>query len=128
MFINTLPSPYYNKVVGNVASNFADLVVAGERIELDIIRGKFAQLSSNVGLAKRPMPGKKKGETNAGKGNTPSYLTTTYASPSPTSYVPPYQLRANAGSATNSRSIQQGTRRPLRTLTPIPMPYIELLP
>ncbi|RDX74116.1 hypothetical protein CR513_46175, partial [Mucuna pruriens] len=27
MFINTLPSPYYDKVVGNVASNFADLVV-----------------------------------------------------------------------------------------------------
>ncbi|RDX64296.1 hypothetical protein CR513_57154, partial [Mucuna pruriens] len=36
MFIDTLPSPYYDKVVGNVASNFAELVVVGERIELGI--------------------------------------------------------------------------------------------
>ncbi|RDX75836.1 hypothetical protein CR513_44250, partial [Mucuna pruriens] len=26
--------------------------------------GKFAQLSNNIGLAKRPVPEKKKGETN----------------------------------------------------------------
>ncbi|RDX77670.1 hypothetical protein CR513_42164, partial [Mucuna pruriens] len=55
MLIDTLPSLYYDKVVGNVASIFADLVVVGRRIELGIRRGKFAQLSSNVGLTKRPV-------------------------------------------------------------------------
>ncbi|RDX81458.1 hypothetical protein CR513_37860, partial [Mucuna pruriens] len=64
MFIDTLPSPYFDKVMGNVASNFTDLVMVGERIELGIRRRQFAQLCSNVGLAKKPMPEKKKGETN----------------------------------------------------------------
>ncbi|RDX77560.1 hypothetical protein CR513_42303, partial [Mucuna pruriens] len=43
MFIDTLPSPFYDKVVGSVASNFADLVVIGERIEAGIKRGRFTQ-------------------------------------------------------------------------------------
>ncbi|RDX70334.1 hypothetical protein CR513_50430, partial [Mucuna pruriens] len=43
MFIDTLPSSYYDRVVGNVASNFADLVVVGKRIELGIRQGKFAK-------------------------------------------------------------------------------------
>ncbi|RDX93004.1 hypothetical protein CR513_24783, partial [Mucuna pruriens] len=64
MFIDILPSPYYDKVVGNVASNFADLVVLGERIELGIRRGKFAQANNSTGFAKKPIFEKKKGETN----------------------------------------------------------------
>ncbi|RDX78076.1 hypothetical protein CR513_41705, partial [Mucuna pruriens] len=60
MFIDTLPSPYYDKVVGNVAFNFVDLVVVGERIELGIQHGKFAY----IGFAKKPTPEKKKGKTN----------------------------------------------------------------
>ncbi|RDY00940.1 hypothetical protein CR513_15787, partial [Mucuna pruriens] len=64
MFIDTLPSPYYDRVVGNVASNFADLVVVGERIEVGIQRGKFAQTNSCTSFAKKPTPEKKKGETN----------------------------------------------------------------
>ncbi|RDX63705.1 hypothetical protein CR513_57827, partial [Mucuna pruriens] len=61
MFIDTLPSPYYDKVVGNVASNFTDLVVVDERIELGIHRGKFAQSSSSIDFAKKPTLEKKKG-------------------------------------------------------------------
>ncbi|RDX90789.1 hypothetical protein CR513_27294, partial [Mucuna pruriens] len=64
MFIDTLPSPYYDKVVGNVASNFTNLVVVGERIELGIQRGKFAQTNSGPSFAKKPTSEKKKGETN----------------------------------------------------------------
>ncbi|RDX88621.1 hypothetical protein CR513_29767, partial [Mucuna pruriens] len=98
----TLPSPYYDKVVGNVASNFTNIVVVGERIELGIRRGKFAQTSSNMGLAKKPMLEKKKGETNAvlmepifpqGKGSTLSYPTATYASLPPMSSS--YQLKVS---------------------------------
>ncbi|RDY07339.1 hypothetical protein CR513_08569, partial [Mucuna pruriens] len=57
MFIDTLPSPYYDRVVGNVASNFADLVVVGERIE-------FTQTNSDTSFAKKSTSEKKKGETN----------------------------------------------------------------
>ncbi|RDX63963.1 hypothetical protein CR513_57543, partial [Mucuna pruriens] len=65
MFIDTIPSLYYDKIVGNVASNFADLVVVDERIELGIRRGKFAQTNSSANIAMKPVPEKKKGEANA---------------------------------------------------------------
>ncbi|RDY13685.1 hypothetical protein CR513_01358, partial [Mucuna pruriens] len=65
MFIDTLPSSYYDKVIGNAASNFADLVTVGERIELGIRRGRFAQESGSGGLSKKPIAKKKKGEANA---------------------------------------------------------------
>ncbi|RDX83076.1 hypothetical protein CR513_36039, partial [Mucuna pruriens] len=42
MFINTLPSSYYDMIVGNVASNFADLVMVDERIELAFGEGTKA--------------------------------------------------------------------------------------
>ncbi|RDX75804.1 hypothetical protein CR513_44287, partial [Mucuna pruriens] len=64
MFIDTLPTPYYDKVVGNIASNFIDLIVVGKRIELGIRRGKFTQTGSNVGFTKKPVSEKQKGETN----------------------------------------------------------------
>ncbi|RDX82629.1 hypothetical protein CR513_36563, partial [Mucuna pruriens] len=76
MFIDTLPSPYYDKVVENVASNFADLVVVG----------KFTQTNSTASFAKKTTLEKKKGETNAvlieptfpqTKINTSSYPTQT---------------------------------------------------
>ncbi|RDY07924.1 hypothetical protein CR513_07899, partial [Mucuna pruriens] len=42
MFIDTLLSLYYDKVVGSVTSNFTYLVVVGKRIELGNRRGKLA--------------------------------------------------------------------------------------
>ncbi|RDY06220.1 hypothetical protein CR513_09823, partial [Mucuna pruriens] len=51
-------------VVGNVASNFTDLVVVCDKIELGIRGGKFAQTSNNAGFVKKPVLEKKKGETN----------------------------------------------------------------
>ncbi|RDX64285.1 hypothetical protein CR513_57177, partial [Mucuna pruriens] len=87
MFIDTLSSPYYDRVVGNVASNFADLVTVGERIELGIRHERFAQASGSEGLAKKPTLEKKKVEANTvmvgpifpqGRGVSPSY-TTRYA-------------------------------------------------
>ncbi|RDY07813.1 hypothetical protein CR513_08021, partial [Mucuna pruriens] len=64
MFIDTLPSPFYDKVVGNVFSNFFDLVVVSERIETEIKRGKFAHVGSNVGFVKKPNLKKKTGKAN----------------------------------------------------------------
>ncbi|RDX97564.1 hypothetical protein CR513_19652, partial [Mucuna pruriens] len=123
MFINTLLSQYYDRVVGNVASNFAELVAVDERIKLGIRRGRFAQASGNKGLAKKPTTEKKKGEANAVMGASPSYMAR-YANPPPALYGPP---RTNIG-IINPRLVQQGTRRKPQTLTPIPMSYIELLP
>ncbi|RDX86134.1 hypothetical protein CR513_32569, partial [Mucuna pruriens] len=103
MFIETLPSPYYDKVVGNVASNFADLVVVGERIEVGIQRGKFALTNSTTGFAKKTMSEKKKGKTNVvlieptfprTKINTSSYPTqagSRLVVTQPTPYIPPSQ-------------------------------------
>ena len=41
MIVDTLPMFYYEKMVGYVPSSFADLVFAGERIEVGLRRGKF---------------------------------------------------------------------------------------
>ncbi|RDX93921.1 hypothetical protein CR513_23758, partial [Mucuna pruriens] len=54
MFIDTLPSPFYDKVVGSVASNFTDLVIIGERIEAGIKRGRFAQDQGNTSFGNKP--------------------------------------------------------------------------
>ncbi|RDX83259.1 hypothetical protein CR513_35845, partial [Mucuna pruriens] len=40
MFIDTLHSPFYDKMVGNVVSNFSDLVLIGERIKAGMRTGK----------------------------------------------------------------------------------------
>ena len=41
MIVDTLPVFYYEKMVGYMPSSFADLVFAGERIEVGLRRGKF---------------------------------------------------------------------------------------
>ncbi|RDY12551.1 hypothetical protein CR513_02632, partial [Mucuna pruriens] len=102
MFIDTFPSPVYDKVVGSVATNFADLVIVGERIEFGIKRGKFAQTPSNIGFAKKTM-----GKSEA----------ITFVGPTPT---------PNRESSSNSTNNCSGGRN--RVFTPIHMPYTTLLP
>ena len=41
MIVDTLPVFYYEKLVVYMPSSFADLVFAGERIEVGLKRGKF---------------------------------------------------------------------------------------
>ncbi|RDX92964.1 hypothetical protein CR513_24835, partial [Mucuna pruriens] len=41
MFIDTLHSAFYEKMVGNMAANFSDLVLIGERIEVRMRIGKI---------------------------------------------------------------------------------------
>ena len=45
MILDTLPVFYYEKLVGYMPSSFADLVFAGERIEVGLKRGKFDYVS-----------------------------------------------------------------------------------
>ncbi|KAL5191316.1 hypothetical protein HKD37_04G010609 [Glycine soja] len=53
MMVDTLPVFYYEKLVGYMPSNFADLVFAGGRIEVGLKRGKFDYVSSTSANAKR---------------------------------------------------------------------------
>ena len=53
MMVDTLPVFYYEKLVGYMPSSFADLVFAGERIEVGLKRGKFDNVSSTSANAKR---------------------------------------------------------------------------
>lgn len=41
MFIDTLQSPFYDMMIGNVSSDFSDLVVIGERVEKGMMIGKI---------------------------------------------------------------------------------------
>ncbi|XP_052732430.1 uncharacterized protein LOC128196229 [Vigna angularis] len=54
MFVNTLQPPFYEHMVGNVSSNFADIIVIGERIEIGLKNGKIAYGSSVVANSKKP--------------------------------------------------------------------------
>ena len=53
MIVDTLPVFYYEKLVGYMPSSFADLVFAGERIEVGLKRGKFDYVSFTSANAKR---------------------------------------------------------------------------
>ncbi|RDX83097.1 hypothetical protein CR513_36013, partial [Mucuna pruriens] len=109
MFINTLPSPFYDKALGSVASSFADLVTVGERIDSIIKRGKFAQANTSGNFAKKTRYEKKKAEANAilidptsqGKGS-------------------------NLANPSNASSSQPSGRS--RVFAPLPMTYMALFP
>jgi len=53
MFMSTLQSPFYEHMLGSVSSNFADIVIIGERIELGWKTGKIAQGSSGTSTGKK---------------------------------------------------------------------------
>ncbi|RDX61815.1 hypothetical protein CR513_59916, partial [Mucuna pruriens] len=43
MFIDTLESPFYNRVIGNVSLNFSNLVIVREKVEMGVRSGRIAQ-------------------------------------------------------------------------------------
>ncbi|RDX71529.1 hypothetical protein CR513_49111, partial [Mucuna pruriens] len=123
LFIETLPAPFYDKTVGSVASNFADLVIVGERIEVGIKRGRFTNNSANP--ARKLLPERRKGEANAvtiGSPNTspitlsPSGIIVSPNTPSPSG--------VETASPTNAQDPR--TTRLRRVFTPIPMSYTAL--
>ncbi|RDX91180.1 hypothetical protein CR513_26874, partial [Mucuna pruriens] len=124
MFIDTLPSPFYDKVVGSVASNFADLVTIGERIEAGIKRGRFAQDQGSTNFVKKAE--KRRGDTNAvmsdsSQGQSKLILSNSgVVSPSGT---PSQAEVANTPEAPSPRLVRQRTG-----FTPIPLPYSTLFP
>ena len=60
MIMDTLPVFYFEKMVGYMPSSFADLVCAGERIEMGLKRGKFDYAAPTTS-------GNRRSNTNGGK-------------------------------------------------------------
>ena len=73
IMVDTLPTFYYEKLIGYTPANFVDLVFARERIETGLRKGKF-EYASNVAPnnnRRSPVMGarKKEGDTHAVHGN-----------------------------------------------------------
>ena len=72
MLLNTLKAPYYDRMIGNLNTNFFDVVSAGEMIENRVKLGKIEDMEAN-----KSAPKKREGETYAvsyqGKAYNPSY-------------------------------------------------------
>ena len=60
MFLNTLKTPYYDRMIGNSNTNLSDVVFAGEMIESRVKLGKIESTK-----AKKPIFKKKEGKTHA---------------------------------------------------------------
>ena len=102
MIVDTLPVFYYEKMVGYMPSSFADLVFAGERIEVGLKRGKFEYAASiHSGNRKPGANGENKKEREihvvASVPTWPNFpLAQQYQysdNISPSHCPPPYQLR-----------------------------------
>ncbi|RDY06270.1 hypothetical protein CR513_09777, partial [Mucuna pruriens] len=132
MFKETLPSPFYDKVVGSVASNFADLVTVGERIESGLKRGRIA--GNPTSSTRKPVPERRKGEANVvtidpsksyGPGGSSSSPLITLSSSG--MIVSTNPLNPNRGEVANPPNIQNTRPSRLRRIfTPIPMTYTTL--
>ena len=72
MFLNTLKTPYYDRMIENLNTNFSDVVSAGEMIESGMKLGKIEGMEVKKSALK-----KREGETHAvsyqGKAYNPSY-------------------------------------------------------
>ncbi len=67
--VDTLPTFYYEKLIGYMTTNFADLVFTGERIKSGLRKGKFEYASNTAPNNNRRAPvvgtRKKEGDTHA---------------------------------------------------------------
>ena len=69
IMVDTLPTFYYEKLIGYMPANFADLVFAGERIETGLRKGKFEYAANMAPNNNRRAPAvgvrKKEGDAHA---------------------------------------------------------------
>ncbi|KAL5193859.1 hypothetical protein HKD37_20G056014 [Glycine soja] len=112
IMVDTLPTFYYEKLIGYMLANFADLVFAGERIEAGLRKGKFEYASNVAPKNKRRAlvvgTRKKEGDTHA--------VTT-----APTSYQPNplnFSIRAGSSLPTQVKGPPAAERTPAQHTTP----------
>ena len=149
MFMNTLQGNYIKRLAACPSISFAEIVIAGERIESLLKMGRIQDNSaSNSSVPKKPFAGngqrRREGETSvvyAGRGRgrgRPNYYQDQVAAvtiPTPVpqpQYHPQQQPRYNnqqqGGNPGQQRHYQQRPRQTDRVIEPIPMPYSVLLP
>ncbi|RDX92413.1 hypothetical protein CR513_25462, partial [Mucuna pruriens] len=127
MFTNALSSPFYDKVVGSVASSFADLVTVGERIESSLKRKKFTQANNSTNFANAVIIdlsnpyGQGKGH-----GTLQIILSKPRTSAPAAVAAQPKAITMNMLNAQGAQLAQQSGRG--RVFTPIPMTYTTLFP
>jgi len=141
MFISKVEHPFYKHMIGNVSSNFADIVIIRERIEDGIKSGKIAQDPStvvNIHEFRSHSRGNKEGKID----QNPTSQFSSVANVSPIFYALPYQPRTfphpkqnwkpkskpthNLDQISNQNALNLDKR--FVKFTPIPMTYTELLP
>lgn len=109
MMVDTLPVFYYEKLVGYMPSSFADLVFAGERIEVGLKRGKFDYVSStNVNAKRIGATGAKRKEGDAhAVSSTPAWVKPQQAPHGTHQYAQHHpSFSAHAGNASSSTPVQ----------------------
>ncbi|XP_022157707.1 uncharacterized protein LOC111024360 [Momordica charantia] len=133
MFINTLRSPYYDRMIGNASTDFSDIITIEERIEYGVKYGRIMDTTSDASKKKNFIPKKKEGEVHEiiyGKkplaGNLKAIHYPVGGKPH-RSYSKPLDARANTWDS-NLSDVQRSYRNNSRCYDPIPLTYIELLP
>ncbi|KAH1213918.1 hypothetical protein GmHk_14G041768 [Glycine max] len=109
MMVDTLPVFYYEKLVGYMSSSFADLVFAGERIEVGLKRGKFDYVSStNVNAKRIGATGAKRKEGDAhAVSSTPAWVKPQQTPHGTHQYAQHHpSFSAHAGNASSSTPVQ----------------------
>lgn len=134
MFTDTLPSIYWEIMLGGVTSSFADLVTIGELVEEGLKSGKVAQEESHSSAPRRFVHKKKEGETNVVFNN---YKGPCQVGRSNQNYVATVALVINSPSVNNQVQNQQRAQasrnnnfqfREKVSFDPILMPYRKLYP
>ncbi|KAF1866294.1 hypothetical protein Lal_00024298 [Lupinus albus] len=114
MFINTLQPPFFDRMIGNVHSDFRQIIRIGERIEnhfeSDKIKKSFANKVIQSDIANEYM----EEETS---------FTKILSQPQT-----PYFPHASCYTFTNGREERSRKRKRKSLYDPIPMSYAELLP
>jgi len=134
--MSTLQSPFYEHILGIVSSNFADIVIIGERIELGWKTRKIAQGLSATSTGKKFgfNSGKKKESDGQVASTTVHYPSTNYKANAALGnqqhfLVPRPNWKNEGGSNSNQPQGQNSFyRREQVQFTPIPISYTELLP
>ncbi|XP_050908394.1 uncharacterized protein LOC127122022 [Lathyrus oleraceus] len=134
LFMDTLQSPYFERKVGNVLSDFAHLVTIGERIESALKSGRIQSASSSQASETESLNNSQKeeeDETNAVITDVrqPATPRAPYQQPWCTPYA---NQRSRGRGYQNQPSNQSRPRNNLERrnapLDPIPMSYSQLLP
>nr|KYP34859.1 hypothetical protein KK1_044129 [Cajanus cajan] len=55
VFVDTLQSPFYDRMIGNVSSKFSDLVIIGDRVKMKVRSGKIAHMTTGSTTIKKPL-------------------------------------------------------------------------